>query len=196
VAIEVRSHSILSTWPNGCAESRGIALDEERGFLFAGCAEGKAVTLDANHGGKQLSHLVTGSGVDIVAYSPFMKHLDVPGASSATLTIAAVSHTGELRAIATVPTVSGAHCVAADDRGGIWVCDPQHGQLLFSSRRGKKIDRCGARMKLRALVISAASIKRLLGHFGEPVLAPVLSLARGPPFSRLAPSAACSASSR
>jgi hypothetical protein len=50
-------------------------------------------------------------------------------------------------------------------------------------------------MKLRALVIVAASIQRLLRHFGEPVEAPVLAPARGPPSSRLAQCAAGSASS-
>jgi Putative transposase len=47
---------------------------------------------------------------------------------------------------------------------------------------GDKCDCCGARMKLRALVITAASIQRLLRHFGEPVDPPVLAPARGPPF--------------
>jgi hypothetical protein len=47
---------------------------------------------------------------------------------------------------------------------------------------GDKCDRCGARMKLRALVIAAASIQRLLRHLGEPVDPPVLAPARGPPF--------------
>ena len=47
---------------------------------------------------------------------------------------------------------------------------------------GDKCGRCGARMKLRALVITAASIQRLLRHFAEPVDPPVLSPARGPPF--------------
>ena len=37
-------------------------------------------------------------------------------------------------------------------------------------------------MKLRALVIAAASIQRLLRHLGEPALPPVLAPARGPPF--------------
>src|SRR5205823_6201582 len=54
VVIDLRSRAVLSTWPNGCADSRGIALDARRGFLFAGCAEGKAVVLDIDHGGKQL----------------------------------------------------------------------------------------------------------------------------------------------
>jgi hypothetical protein len=47
---------------------------------------------------------------------------------------------------------------------------------------GEKCDACGARMKLRALVIAARSIERLLGHLGEPTEPPPLSPARGPPF--------------
>ena len=47
---------------------------------------------------------------------------------------------------------------------------------------GDKCDRCGARMKLRALVIAPASIERFLRHIGEPVEPPPLSPARGPPF--------------
>jgi hypothetical protein len=64
VAIDTRRHTIVATWANGCTDSRGIALDEKRGFLFAGCSEGKAVVLDVNHDGQQLSSLTYGSGVD------------------------------------------------------------------------------------------------------------------------------------
>jgi hypothetical protein len=37
-------------------------------------------------------------------------------------------------------------------------------------------------MKLRALVIAARSIERLLAHLGEPTEPPPVSPARGPPF--------------
>lgn len=43
-------------------------------------------------------------------------------------------------------------------------------------------DKCGARMKLRALILRAASIERFLRHIGEPTESPPLSPARGPPF--------------
>jgi hypothetical protein len=43
-------------------------------------------------------------------------------------------------------------------------------------------DKCGARMKLRALILRAASIERFLRHLGEPTELPPLSPARGPPF--------------
>jgi hypothetical protein len=58
-------------------------------------------------------------------------HLYVPGASSATLAIVEVKDHGELVTLATVPTAKGAHCVSADHQGGVWVCDPEGGQLLF-----------------------------------------------------------------
>jgi hypothetical protein len=46
------------------------------------------------------------------------------------MTVIAVSAGGKLSAVATVPTAKGAHCVAADDQGGAWVCDPDGGRLL------------------------------------------------------------------
>ena len=51
---------------------------------------------------------------------------------------------------------------------------------------GEKCDRCGARMKRRALVIAPPSIERFLRHLGEPFDPPPLSPARGPPFFRSA----------
>ena len=54
-------------------------------------------------------------------------------------------------------------------------------------RRSFKIDveqceHCGGRMKLRALVVTAAGIVRYLKWLGEPTEPPTLAPARGPPF--------------
>jgi hypothetical protein len=54
-------------------------------------------------------------------------------------------------------------------------------------KRSFKIDvercgKCGGRMKLRALVITSASIQRYLSWLGEPTEPPALAPARGPPF--------------
>jgi len=118
-------------WANGCAGSRGIALDAERGFLFAGCAEGKAVVLDVNRKGAILSTLSAGAGVDIIAYSPRLKHLYLPGGTSETMAILEVSKAGKLSLLATVKTARGAHCAAADDLHQVWICDPDRGRLLL-----------------------------------------------------------------
>lgn len=131
ISIGLKSRAVVARWPNGCAGSRGIALDEKRGFLFVGCDEGKAVVLDAARGGKVLSNLDAGKGVDVIAYSSRLARLYLPGAKSATMAILGVSDAGTLTLISTVKTAERAHCAAADDRGGIWVCDPDHGRLLF-----------------------------------------------------------------
>ena len=130
VAIDLHTHSVAGQWKNGCEGSRGIAVDEERALLFAGCREGKATAMDLRRGGVVVSTEPTGKGVDVIAYSPQLHHLYVAGADSATMTVIAVSAGGKLSAVATVPTAKGAHCVAADDQGGAWVCDPDRGRLL------------------------------------------------------------------
>jgi hypothetical protein len=133
-AIDLGTRKPVAAWDNGCKGSRGIALDEARGFLFVGCEEGKAVVLDAGHDGRVLGSLSPGvDGVDIIAYNGKLAHLYLPGASSATMAILAVAPDGTLRALATVKTVDDAHCVSEDDRGGVWVCDPRHGRLMHVS---------------------------------------------------------------
>lgn len=131
IVIDLRARAILGKWKNGCDDSRGIALDQARGHLFVGCSEGKVFSLDVDHEGRSIASIPTGSGVDIIAYSPERRHLYAPSGSTATMTIVDVAETGDLRQLGTVPTARGAHCVTADDRGGVWVCDPERGQLLF-----------------------------------------------------------------
>jgi hypothetical protein len=67
VAIDPHTLARTAQWPNGCSGSRGIALDESRGFLFAGCDEGRATVLDVNQGGATVSSLAAGAGVDVIA---------------------------------------------------------------------------------------------------------------------------------
>jgi hypothetical protein len=131
VAVDLKTRAIAARWPNGCAGSRGIALDAERGFLFAGCAEGKAVVLDVNKNGAVRDTLKAGAGVDIIDYSRDLRHLYLPGGGSETMAILGVAKTGKLALLSTVKTAKSAHCVAADDHRQAWVCDPGHGRLLL-----------------------------------------------------------------
>ncbi len=133
VVIDLARHKEIARWKNGCAASRGIALDEKRGFLFVGCEEGKATAIDVAHAGKQLGAVPTGKGVDIIAYSPALAHLYVPGGDSATLTIISVSSAGELAVLGTVPAAEDSHCVTTDDAGHAYVCDPKHGALIVTT---------------------------------------------------------------
>ena len=120
----------VGRWPNGCGGSRGLALDEQRGFIFVGCSEGKTSVIDAGSGAL-LSTLSAGSGVDVISYSPELRHLYVPGSDSATMAVLAVSVAGKLALLGTVGTTRGSHCVVADDRARAWICDQDRGQLLL-----------------------------------------------------------------
>ena len=120
----------VGRWPNGCGGSRDLALDEQRGFIFVGCSEGKASVIDAGSGAL-LSTLSAGSGVDVISYSPELRHLYVPGSDSATMAVLAVSVAGKLALLGTVGTTRGSHCVVADDRARAWICDQDRGQLLL-----------------------------------------------------------------
>ena len=130
VVLDLSKHAEIARWKNGCKASRGIALDEKRGFLFVGCDEGKATALDVAHDGKLLGTAETGNGVDIIAYEPKVSHLYVPGGDAATLTIIGVGGTGKLTALGKVAVAADSHCVTVDDVGHAYVCDPGHGALL------------------------------------------------------------------
>lgn len=128
-AIDVSSRSVVASWKNGCRGARGIALDSTTGVVFVGCDEGKVVALDATNG-RVLGGAQTGGGVDGIAYSAALGHVYAPGGDSATLTIVGVSGHGVLKALGTAPTARGAHCVAADEAGRVFVCDPGEGRVL------------------------------------------------------------------
>lgn len=130
VAIDLRRRVIVAEWPNGCSGSRGIALDEARGYLFVGCAEGRAVVLDVDHDGKELSHASAGSGVDIIDYDPQRGHLYFAAGNSATLTILGVSSQGALTVLGTFPATRGTHQATTDGDGRVFVGDPSQGRLL------------------------------------------------------------------
>lgn len=132
VVIDLQTRELAATWKNGCiGGSRGIALDEARGFLFAGCYEGKAVVLDIDHDGRQLSSFSYGLGVDVISYNPRLGHLYLPAAVSASMAILNVSPAGEISLAGTVSTAGDAHCVTADELDNAWVCDPSNGRLLL-----------------------------------------------------------------
>jgi len=131
LAVDVVKRAVVARWPNGCRGSRGIAYDQADGIVLAACAEGRLVALDANHEGRRLGSVVTGEGVDVIAYTASLRHVYVPAAAHADMTVVSLSPAGALRIVRVVPTAKGAHCVAADDRGHAWVCDPARGRLLL-----------------------------------------------------------------
>ncbi len=130
VAIDVQTRQIVGQWPNTCTGSRGIAVDEKRGFLFAACDEGTTVVLDVDHGGRVLSSAQQGNGVDVIGYNAALSHLYLAAAGSKELVVLGVSAAGQLSVLGSFHTAGGAHCATADDQGFAWVCSPDNGRLL------------------------------------------------------------------
>ncbi|MGH8215349.1 MAG: YncE family protein [Rhodanobacteraceae bacterium] len=130
VEMTLATHRVLAEWPNTCKGSRGIALDKVHDHLFVACSEGKVVTLAPGADGKVLASAPAGTGIDIISYSPKLRHLYVPGGRSATLTIFNVSPTGTLHPLSVYKTAERAHCVTDDDDGHVFVCDPRAGEIL------------------------------------------------------------------
>jgi DNA-binding beta-propeller fold protein YncE len=129
MAIDLKSRKVAARWKNGCKGSRGVAMDEARGFLLVGCDEGKLTVLDLSTGA-QLGQASSGDGVDIIAYNSKLAHAYLPGEESASMAIIEISAKGAATVLATVKTAKGSHCAAADDRDQVYVCDPSEGQIL------------------------------------------------------------------
>jgi hypothetical protein len=128
-AIDLKTRKVAARFRNGCEAARGIDIDAAHGLLFAGCAEGKVTSVSLATL-QPVGSAPAGKGVDIIAFAPGLRRLYAPGGEAATLTVIGVSESGALRVLRTEPAAPDAHCVAADDRGTAWVCDPAHGRLL------------------------------------------------------------------
>jgi len=130
LAIDVRTRKVVGRWPAGCGEDgpRGLELDEKRGWLFVACTNGARVLSVPS--GKQLGRVVTGGGVDNLAYDPARRTLFVASAKDGTLVKASVSDDGTLHASAPVPTAPGARNPVVDARGTVFVEDREGGKLL------------------------------------------------------------------
>lgn len=131
LAIGLKDRAVGTKWNNGCKGARGLAADLEHGLLFVGCAEGAATVIDTAGKGKLAGRATTGAGVDIVAYAGSTRRLYVPSGKAGTLEVFSVEADGALRSLRRVPAAQGSHCVAADERGHVVVCDPRGGRLLF-----------------------------------------------------------------
>ena len=129
VVLDVRSRQVLAEWGNGCAASRGLAIDEARQHFVVACAEGTVSVLDAANGGRMLSSLAKGSGFDVIGYSSSLHHVYAAGSACGCLVMLGVSASGQLSFLGRSSADSSTHCAVADDVGHAWVCDPAHGKL-------------------------------------------------------------------
>jgi hypothetical protein len=131
-AIDLKMRTVVSSWRNGCRDSRGLALDAKRGLLFAGCAEGGTTVVDLA-AGKIVSSAPSGPDVDSIGYSSSLGHLYVPAGGSAELWIYGVPDGGKVVLLGKVATAPDAHTVAFDPvSSAIFVGTPNHGAVLVT----------------------------------------------------------------
>ncbi|HXN42225.1 MAG TPA: SgcJ/EcaC family oxidoreductase [Myxococcaceae bacterium] len=131
IGIKARSHRLVANWRSGCDKEgpRGLAVDEERNFLFVACTD-RVITLDAGHGGAQLATATAGTGIDNIDYLPSTKQLFVAAGKSGLLTVFRVDDRGALIQVASEPTTKNARVVVADAKGTAYVADPTGGQII------------------------------------------------------------------
>jgi DNA-binding beta-propeller fold protein YncE len=122
LSIDIGSRKTLETWKPACGEDgpHGLRVDPAAGQLFVACSA-RAEVLDTAHGGKVLSSIDTGDGVDDIDYSPAAHRLYVGAARAGQLTVAAVDADGRLTAEARVPTPKGARNPAVTNKGIVYL---------------------------------------------------------------------------
>jgi len=131
LGIGVRTHRIVSNWSAGCGKEgpRGLAVADERNFLFVACTD-RIVTLDVGHGGAKLSVAEAGAGIDYIDYVASRKQLYVAAGKAALLTVFRVDDAGALTQVGSAPTAKGARVVVADAAGTAYVADSSGGRIL------------------------------------------------------------------
>jgi len=127
VAIDVASRAIVGTWPNGCKDSRGIAIDPAQNILFALCKEGKLSMLDATTG-KIISSAESGSGFDVLGYDAASQRAYGAGKCGCIVAFSTKDKTVSVVGKSSAP--DDTHCAVADDRGGAWFCSPRAGAIV------------------------------------------------------------------
>jgi hypothetical protein len=85
--IQVMTHTVIGQWGNGCTSAKGMAVDEDEGYLFVVCGEGKLVVMDINNTGYQITSQNYGGDLDSVAYNPKLHHVYLPSSASGIVAI-------------------------------------------------------------------------------------------------------------
>jgi DNA-binding beta-propeller fold protein YncE len=134
LVIDVKTRKTVSDWPSGCGEEgpRGLTYDDADAFLFVACTD-KTEVLDVRHGGRILSSIPTGGGVDSVDYSPKDRLLFVGAARAGMLTVIHVDKAGKLSKAAEVATPPGSRNGVVATNGTVYLAHSAGSELVAVS---------------------------------------------------------------
>lgn len=128
--ISLDTNAVVSRFRTGCGSHHGIpAYDDARGIVFAGCSSAKVVALSLDDGRVLDSHAAPG-GATLLGYSPSLHHFYLRADPGVPIYILAVAADGTFTQLGTADAATSGHCLTADDRGQLWVCDAGTGELL------------------------------------------------------------------
>jgi DNA-binding beta-propeller fold protein YncE len=134
LAIDLKTRKTVETWKSGCGEEgpRGLRVDSGWNQLFVACTA-RVEALDTAHGGRVLSSIDTGEGVDDIDYAPATHRLYVGASRAGQLTVASVDAQGNLTAAARVPTAKGARNPAVTDKGVVYLTHSSASELIVAT---------------------------------------------------------------
>jgi DNA-binding beta-propeller fold protein YncE len=131
LTISLKTRQVVKDWAAGCGEDgpKGLSLDHGLNYLFVACT-GSVRVRAVGEGGKELTSVPTGDGVDNIDYSE-PRHLLFAGAArAAKLTVARVGPGGKATVEASVPTAPGARNPVVTEDGTAYLTDSAKGRLL------------------------------------------------------------------
>jgi len=135
VAIDLKTRSVSSIWKPACGEDgpKGLALDQAADVLFVACPD-HVVALDAANGGRKLTSIDVGPGIDTIDYDESRHELFAAAGKAATLAIAKFAPPSTLTVFLTVLTAAGARNAVAGDDGVAWLTNSREGKILRVTR--------------------------------------------------------------
>jgi YVTN family beta-propeller protein len=113
VALDSQKLAVVARWPLApCEEPTGLALDPEHRRLFVGCSNKLMAVVDAD-GGKVITTLPIGSGVDATAFDPGLRYAYASNGEG-TLTVVHEDEPDKFTVVENVTTQRGARTMALD----------------------------------------------------------------------------------
>jgi len=130
VAIDVRTHKVSGTWPNGCKSATGLAVDPLHGWVIAACNEGRIVVL-SEQSGAMLGTVTTGAGVQQIAYDVQRARVYAPSPANAAMAVVVLDAQGVPTLAGSVQATPDARCAVTPGAGQVFVCSPAKGEIVF-----------------------------------------------------------------
>jgi YVTN family beta-propeller protein len=114
--IDAKAMKVTRTWPMaGCEQPTGLAIDRKHHILFSGCRGTKVMAISDAKGGKLITTVPIGAGVDACAFDPGTS-LAFSSNGEGTLTVVHEDSPTTFSVVQTVETMPSARTMALDPR--------------------------------------------------------------------------------